>query len=139
MKKICFLFLLLLLLSSCTGKPGTTENVVVTLGDSERFSKEELRAAADCVIEYFGTFRGCDLLTIVYDEEVSDSYAELYDSSSYPDVTVENVVVFLSDFYVDDSEIDNGFEADTMQTGWSWSLEKDPDENSWKIFSYGYG
>ncbi|MFV0363260.1 MAG: hypothetical protein ACK5LL_09275 [Suipraeoptans sp.] len=118
--------------STCSGKPGKTGNVVITLDESRKFSEEEVESAVDCVLEKFKDFEGCELQKLWYDEERSN--AEVDDRGSEE----ENIIVLFSEFYVGHIGVDPGFSTDSNYTEWMWVIMRDSKTDSWSVVSWGY-
>jgi len=132
---ICFAF------SACNQGGGKTSNVEIEIGDSEKFTKEEIEEAIDCAKKKFVDFEGCELLQLWYDETKSDSFAEGYMTGgrgSDNGVSTENVIVLLSNFKVDSSGGDGSFNPDSTYTNWNWILIRDNKTAKWKVDDWGY-
>ena len=102
MKKIIISICLILLVFSLVSckQAGKTDNVVVSIGESHKFSEIEIKNAVNCVKEKFKDFEGCNLTKLWYDEEKSNKFIEGYMSNgrgSDNGVKAENVIVLLSD------------------------------------------
>jgi hypothetical protein len=144
MKRL-FVFICLLVatlsFSSCSSNPGITKNAIVLLGDSQKFTKEEVQAAADCVMKKFKTFDGCNLIKLWYDEEYSNLHVEnymLYSRGSVNGIDKDNVIALLSDFYVDKTGGDGGFNPNSDYTNWNWILIRDSKAGNWRVDDWGY-
>ena len=138
-----FICLLMIVFSftSCTPNPGKTNNAIVALGESEKFSKEEVQAAADCVLKKFKDFVGCDLKKLWYDEEKSNTQVDGYMLSgrgSVNGVDKENVIILFSDFYVDSTGGEGSFNPNFTYTGWNWILIRDSKTGDWRVDDWGY-
>lgn len=110
-------------------KQGKINQVVVEYGHSKKFHQKEIQDAMDCVFKEFRSFEGCNLERLWYDEDISNA-----------EYGIDNIngIVLLSDFYVDASGEDNGFEPNSEQIGWKWLLVRDSKTSEWLLKSYGY-
>ena len=122
---ICSL-MILFSFSSC--RKGKIDNVVISLGDSQKFSKVEIEAAADCVLKKFRDFEGCDLQRLWYDEI----------ETNYYEIDNKKRLVFLSNFHVDASGGDGSFEPNTDYTDWKWIVIRDNESAEWIVEGWGY-
>jgi hypothetical protein len=140
MKKI-FAILLALALSLSLAACGKTKGAKITLGQSSRFTREELQAAVDCVLAQFRKgYDGCTLRKLWYDEKRAEAQIESYLNNgrgSENGVLRENVLVLLSDFKTD-NEPPGGFNPDDTYTGWNWILIRDSKDGAWRVDDYGY-
>lgn len=105
------------------------------IGSSEKYSQEELEEAMDTVEGHFRReFDGCTLITLTYDEAVSErtaaGWSDHYDA--------DEAVVLQSRFYVDASGGDGGFNPDTYYDNWQWVLTRDAG-GKWTLQTWGYG
>ncbi|MDR2686718.1 MAG: hypothetical protein LBB75_03125 [Oscillospiraceae bacterium] len=140
MKKI-FAILLALALSLSLAACGKTKGAKITLGQSSRFTREELQAAADCVLARFRKdYDGCTLKRVYYDEAKSIKLAARYiDQPQYgiygkdPD----DIVVLFSDFRTDDTI--SSFEPNADYDGWSFYLIRGGKGQPWEEYTHGYG
>jgi len=137
---ICLL-IAVLTLSSCSSNPGMTKNAMVELGDSQKFTKEEVQAAAECILEKFKDFNGCDLKKLWYDEERSKMQVEVYMShgkGSVNGIEEDNVIVLYSDFYVYKTGGSGGFNPDSDYENWNWILIRNTKIGNWRADDWGY-
>lgn len=103
MKKVVLVILLILsvLLSGCTEKTNANR-VIETL---TVYSEDEVNTAMDTIEKYFSkNFRGCELKTIMYDEETAE-YATEYYSSMY-DISQDEIMCLRIDFLLEDGSED---------------------------------
>lgn len=132
MRKLCVLLaaLVLCMLCACGGEVSGAE---LTAGPSELYSVEELCRAMGVVTEHFEQeFDHCKLLTLVYDEAVSqrsaDGWARQYGA--------DEAIVLKSSFYVGKSG--GGLEANETYEGWQWILTRSGN-GEWTLRTWGYG
>lgn len=126
---------------STTKQGGITDNVVVNIGESSKFTEEEINKAVDCIINDFN-FSGCTLTKIWYDEEKSNSAVEgylQYGNGSVNGVNPENVIILLSNFDVDDSGDDLTLNPNSTYTNYNWVLIRASKRSKWRIDDCGYG
>ncbi len=126
---VCALALSLSLCACYPRVPGDASWAKVTLGESSRFSKEELNAAVDCVKEALKGYEGCTMTALWYDEAKSD------EEMGSPQ---KNSVVLFSNLKIDEGDWDNGFEAGTVQEGWKWNLVRDSEDDPWRVYNEGF-
>jgi len=116
---------------------GTIDNVVIDYGSSARFSEAEIESAVDAVLAKFIDFSGCDLRRIWYNESRSELFiSELFISGASWEP--KNIIVLLSDFYVDESGANEGFNPDSLYSEWNWILVRDSSDSSWSVWNWGY-
>ena len=99
---------------------GKTNNVVVSVEPSSKFTEEEINAAINIVKKKFKKFDGCELTQLWYSENSSNEVIEdylKYGSGSENGVKGENIIVLLSNFQVDSSGGDGSLEPNSTQTG----------------------
>ena len=141
-KIISSIFLLLLvyfIVASTQG--GKTDNVVVTIEESDQFTEEELNEAIKAVKKKFRGFDGCEMTDLWYSEKDSIKTIEGYLNSgggSANGIKKENVVVLFSNFNVDSSGIKNGFNPNSTYTNWNWILVRNSITNNWRVVDWGY-
>ena len=123
-----------------THSAGRTDHAVVTIGDSAKFSEDELQDAVDCILEKFWDFEDCDLQRLWYDEERSDKQVQSYMTNgkgSENGVEEGNVIVLFSDFRVGWSA-GGGWNPGSNYTDWMWILIRDGEEGEWRADDWGY-
>ena len=115
-------------------------NLVIDIGESTKFNKEEINSAIDCVKENF-SFEACTLTKIYYDENKSNIEVEnymKYGRGSQNKVKPENIIVLLSNFDVDDSGDNPVLNPGETYTDYNFILIRDDKNSSWKIDDRGY-
>lgn len=145
MKKMVTVMMVLFLcaiFAACSLEKGDTSNANITFGDSEKFSDEELQAAADAILDKFSAdFKCCTLTDLWYDEEDSDNAVSMYMTGgrgAINGVDSANVVVFYSDFDVDENGAEEGFYPNSSESGWSWIVIRDSADSDWVVDDWGY-
>lgn len=116
------------------------DSLMINIGDSTKFTKEEINDAVDLVKESFG-FPASTLTKIYYDEEKSNSCAQSYlqyGRGQENEVKAENIIVLLTDFDVDDSGDNPVLNADSTYEAYNWILIRDSKEDKWRIDDQGY-
>ena len=119
---------------------GNAGDVKITLGESGRFTRAELDAAAQCALEKFRGFEGCTMQKLWYDEARADAAADSYlrnGRGAGNGAARENVIVLHSDFTTDGSP-PGGFNPNDKYTGWNWILIRDSENGAWRVDDYGY-
>lgn len=147
MKKLfalTLLFVLVLTLCACGGNPEESDaepytdggriNVVVQNEESSLYTEEEVDAAVETVIDYFGqNFDGCTLTKLGYpgdDEAAFHEWADQYGA--------DEAIVLTSTFDVDESGGDGSLEPNSTYTDWQWVLVRDAG-GAWRHVTHGYG
>ena len=141
-KMIIFLCLIIVAFSLMAfNQVGKTNNVVTKIEKSDKFSKEEINDAINCVKKKFKDFNGCNLTQLQYAEEKSNNFIEGYLSNGKGSVNgakAENVIVLLSNFKVDSSGGDGSFNPNSTYSNWNWILIRDSKTGNWKVDDWGY-
>lgn len=133
---ICVLIsLILVIVTSCTHKVKSTD-VIIEVGNSSKFTEEEIMEAIVCVKDNF-SFPASTLTKIWYDEETSNSYVEDYLKAN-DNLEAKNIIIILSDFYVDDSGNNPVLTPNTLYEDVMWILIRDTETSHWEIKEYGY-
>ena len=138
---VFIVLILSLCLTACSISLGKSSGAKVNIGESEKFSKEEITAAVNCVKETFRGFSGCEMTSISYDEQKSDEQAKGYISGgegSENGASEGNVIVLFSDFTVDASG-GEGLNPNSTYTGWKWVLTRDSAAGKWRVDSRACG
>lgn len=143
MRKIVFFLCLILMVLSLmvVTQVGKTDNVVVNIGATDKFSKNEVNDAVNCVKESFKSFKGCTLTKLWYDEKKSNQCIEGYlknGRGSVNGVKPENVIVLLSNFDVDSSGGNGGVNPNSTYDNYNWILIRDSKADNWKVDDRGY-
>jgi len=148
MKKIifflCLVFVILFLGAyKYVGKTNISKsnNYIVNIGKSNKFSQAEINDAINCVKKKFKDFRGCTLTKLWYDEKKSNNEIQGYltnGKGSENGVKAENVIVLLSNFHVDSSGGDGSFNPNSNESNWSWTLIRDSKTGNWRVDDWGY-
>ncbi len=128
-KLIVILVILSLLICGC----GKVSDVQIEIGESQLYSENEIRQAADLVIRQFQKgFESCVLLNIRYDEEESlqraSDWAEQYGA--------KEAIVLYSDFLVIGSR-NPTLNSNSKYENWSWILVRNG--GNWELKTWGYG
>lgn len=136
MKKSLPWVLALFLLLVCAACGGKTDDAVIDCGTSERYTAEEIEAAAAVVEQEFKTLEGCELHALTYagderSQQELDYYNSLDEGTVYADC-----IVFDSSFR-SPKKGGGAWEADTEYT-WSWILTRE-EGGDWTLLTYGYG
>lgn len=142
MKKLILLLsiiLCLLTFISCTGKnsPGEIE---INIGQSVKFTNEEINRAVEYVKKNF-SFPDSSLKKIWYDEEKCNYLTELYmvnGRGSINGVLSENVLILLTEFYVNGSGNNPVLNKNTTYSDYQWILIRDDKDSNWIVDDRGY-
>lgn len=111
-------------------QPGITSNVEIKIGDTNRFTENDINEAIECVIDYFPDFKDCELLTIEYDEKWSDDFSSQYDNA--------NTIVLKSSYHVFESSRETSFNNDYTYTEWGWVVVRADTKSKWELKDWGY-
>lgn len=142
MKKIVIylsMILMIFLLVGCNQNNKPTD-IKLDIGESTKFSKEEIDNAVDCLKRSFD-FEACTLTKIYYNEEISNTAVEDYlqfGNGSVNKVKAENVIVLLSDFDVDNSGNNPVLNPGESYTNYNWILIRDDKNSDWKVDDCGF-
>lgn len=142
MKKIIFCFSCLLTILFLTGcNEGYVANeLLIEIGESEKFSKEEIENSIEKVKNNF-SFPGATLKGITYDEEKSnygiDSYFENGNGAT-SNIERDNVIILLSSFYVSKFSNNPVLNRGCTYTEYQWILIRDSKEGPWIIDQWGF-
>ena len=142
MKKIVIYLSMILMIFSLVGcnQNNKPTNIKVDIGESTKFSKEEIDNAVDCLKRSFD-FEACTLTKIYYNEEISNTAVEDYlqfGNGSVNKVKAENVIVLLSDFDVDNSGNNPVLNPGETYTNYNWILIRDDKNSNWKVDDWGF-
>lgn len=142
MKKIVIYLSMILMIFSLVGcnQNNKPTNIKVDIGESTKFSKEEIDNAVDCLKRSFD-FEACTLTKIYYNEEISNTAVEDYlqfGNGSVNKVKAENVIVLLSDFDVDNSGNNPVLNSGETYTNYNWILIRDDKNSDWKVNDCGF-
>jgi len=134
MKRILYLLLVFVFLFLCACG-GYTRGVTLEVGESARYSEEEIRSAMYVVHDFFRKeMSGCELLTLTYDEVFSQKRAAGWEEH----YKAEQAMVLTSSFYVRPGGGDGSLEQNETYENWQWVLTRSgPDK--WKLQNWGYG
>lgn len=142
MKKIVIYLSMILMIFSLVGcnQNNKPTNIKLDIGESTKFSKEEIDNAVDCLKRSFD-FEACTLTKIYYNEEISNTAVEDYlqfGNGSVNKVKAENVIVLLSDFDVDNSGDNPVLNPGESYTNYNWILIRDDKNSDWKVDDCGF-
>lgn len=142
MKKIFTYLSMILMIFSLVGcnQNNKSTNIKLDIGESTKFSKEEIDNAVDCLKRSFD-FEACTLTKIYYNEEISNTAVEDYlqfGNGSVNKVKAENVIVLLSDFDVDNSGDNPVLNPGESYTNYNWILIRDDKNSDWKVDDCGF-
>lgn len=142
MKKIFTYLSMILMIFSLVGcnQNNKPTNIKIDIGESTKFSKEEIDNAVDCLKRSFD-FEACTLTKIYYNEEISNTAVEDYlqfGNGSVNKVKAENVIVLLSDFDVDNSGDNPVLNPGESYTNYNWILIRDDKNSDWKVDDCGF-
>ena len=134
MKKAMALLLGLVWAVGLTACGGRVQGVQITERSSEIYTDQEIKQAINEAVRYFKSkFEGCTLLEIGYagdDKQAGwQEFAQRHGA--------DQVIVLLSEFYVDDSGRSQGLNPHSTYTGWNWILVRNKG-GQWRHVDHGY-
>ena len=105
------------------------------IAESQKFTQADIESAMDAAQRHFDReFDGCTLITLTYDEAVSErsaeGWAEKYDA--------DEAIVLLSRFYVDAYGVDGSINPNSYYDNWQWILTRNTG-GKWTLQTWGYG
>ena len=143
MKKLILLFCLIItvtLLVTCNNQKKIADDIIIDVSESSKFTKDEINNAIDLVKNNF-SFPASKLTKIWYDEETSnyliDGYLE-HGNGSVNLVSEEDIIILLSNFYVDDSGDNPVLNSNFTYTDYKWILIRESKTKDWKIDDLGF-
>lgn len=132
LKVLSIFILLTLFFTSCDNKTAQTQTI--TSVESSKFTEEEISDAINYVIDNFN-FPACTLEDVWYDEKWQDDFNIGY----IPDgITEDNVIIILSNFYVDESGDNPVLTPGMLYEKYSWILIRNSKNEDWELFDVGY-
>ncbi|WP_251399706.1 DUF4829 domain-containing protein [Ureibacillus chungkukjangi] len=120
---------------------GQSSNTQVSIGETAKFSEEEINEAVSKVKRKFWGFRGCELTEIWYTEAESNKIAEdylKYGGGSEKNIDPDNLIGLLSNFKVGSSGGDVSLEPNSTYPEWSWLLIRNSKNGNWHVETWGY-
>ncbi len=116
------------------GEIGNIDNLKVTLGNSDLYTKEELQSAVDYILGKFQVdFTDCVMTELNYDEAFSLSqskvWADQYDA--------DEAIVFTCTFNTTENYQEPVMEPGQVCEGYNWILTRNEGED-WTLQTWGY-
>ncbi|MDU5080203.1 DUF4829 domain-containing protein [uncultured Tissierella sp.] len=134
-KIIISIFTILLVFSLASYKQNNiSDDLMIDIGESAKFTEEEITEAIDLVKNNFD-FPASTLTKVWYDEEKSDSY---FRDDFKQGVIPENVILLLSNFDVDGSGDNPVLNPNSTYTNYQWILRRGSKTSKWRIEDWGY-
>jgi hypothetical protein len=138
---LCLILAVFFIVSYSQG--GKTSNVAVSIEESDKFTHKEIIEAINVVKRKFREvgFDGCEMTKLWYSEKESNNIIEGYLNSgggSKNAIKAENVIVLLSNFDVNSSGANKGFNPNSTYTDWNWILVRDSKTDKWRVKDLGY-
>ncbi len=130
---LIIIFIVFALITS-NNKQGNIKNVEIVIGNSEIYSKEEIKDAIDIVLVKFKKFPAT-LNKIYYDEEKSQQESNKW-AKQY---NADEAIVLYSDFktYSGEQALNNGFNPNAEYLGWTWVIVRS-NHDEWQLKTWGY-
>lgn len=127
---VCLVFLL----SACSG---VARFASVRVGESEKFTKDEIQAAVRVVRD--SAFTSTFVTRIVYDEARSDEVIRSYQETGKGGtngVSAGDVIVLFTDFVTGGDT--GALNPHDVYTGYNWILIRDGKDGAWTVDDCGY-
>ena len=137
MRKILCLTLTVCLVFLLTACAGVTRFASVRVGKSEKFTKDEIKAAVQVVRD--SAFESTFVTRIVYDETRSDEVIRSYletGKGSFNGVSADDVIVLFTDFVTGGDT--GALNPHDVYTGYNWILIRDGEGGAWVVDDCGY-
>lgn len=106
---------------------GKFENAVISIGASDVFSQSDFEQAKKAIFEEFKNYDGCEMLSLVYDESMSDKYKNDFYPEYHEYYDLE-IMVLYSDFKTQKNMYGNSFNDNCLYREWIWIMVKNDGE-----------
>ncbi len=135
-KVLNYLWVIVIVISlpACQDTNTSVDDYEKIIEDSEFYSREDIEAAMDVVIETFKKdYTGCTLKVIAFDEDETflsgDEYADSYNA--------DECIIITTTFETNDDVSDLGLNKNTTYDDYEWVLVRS-NKGKWKIKDRGY-
>ena len=116
------------------GEIGNIDNLKVTIGDSDLYTKEELQSAVGYILGKFQVdFTDCEMTKLNYDEALSLSQSKVW-ADQYG---ADEAIVFTSTFNTTENYRELNMEPGQVCEGYNWILTRNEGED-WTLQTWGY-
>lgn len=116
------------------GETGNIDNLKVTLGNSDLYTKEELQSAVDYILGKFQVdFTDCVMTELNYDEAFSVSQSKVW-ADQY---NADEAIVFTCTFNTTENYQELVMEPGQVCEGYNWILTRNEGED-WTLQTWGY-
>ena len=122
-----------------TSRDPSTETLVV-IGESTRFSQDEISEAIDRVEEKIDEFKYCENVCLKYDEAECARWVDdymMYGHGTFNGVSQENVIIILSEFTTPNDVGETAFNPNGTYN-WRFILIRDNPDSPWRVDDWGY-
>lgn len=142
MKKVVVMIVFILSMFSLIScdKAKVSNDISIEVSESSKFSEIEIENAIQYVSDNF-SFPGATLTSVRYEEEKSNYLINGYlenGNGSINGVEEKNIIIILSNFYVDGSGDNPVLTGNTTYSNYQWILIRDNENSDWKIDDFGY-
>lgn len=127
--------------SGNTSESTIASRVQIDYGASDLYTKEDMNAAIELILQEFNTWDGCEMQSISYssDDECSEyniKWMNDMEKATEAKETFTQCIMFKSNFH---SPIEGGgaWCADEDYTDWHWWLARS-EGSAWKLMTWGY-
>lgn len=111
--------------------------VKIDYKSSEIYTKEDMDACINCIIEEFSTWEGCVLYTINYTDDETSKEGVNYINDLGIDEEYTDCMVFKSDFHSPVNATGEAWEPDYDYKDWEWYLGR-TSGGEWELLMWGY-
>ena len=142
MRKVLALFVITILFISLPACMTTKRGSVVSgaetsIGESAKFTDDEIQAAIDAALVKFKDFIGCTMIRTWYDEERSnDLISQGWLQKQGADDG--DIMILFSDFMTSSISANDGFNPNEKYTDWMWIVIRYTDGGEWVVRDWGY-
>lgn len=113
---------------------GKYENAEISIGESDVFSQSDFEQAKKAIFEEFKNYDGCEMLSLVYDENMSDEYKNDFYPEYHEYYDLE-IMVLYSDFKTQKNMYESSFNDDCLYREWKWIMVKN--DGKWIVGDRG--
>lgn len=113
---------------------GKYENAEISIGKSGTFSRGDLEQAKNAIFAEFKNYDGCEMLSLVYDESMSEEYKKDFYPEYHENYGAE-IMVLYSDFKTQKNMHGSCFNDDCLYRQWKWIMVKKDGE--WAVGDRG--
>ena len=113
-----------------SNEPGIAYNAQITIGESERFTQEEIESAANIIVSEFDIVNR-ELISLWYDEDLSN---QAIAQSHLEDIDKDSTILFFSTITV----LNQGVFAPGDLEYLGWMLVRNAQTGEWELYTHGF-